>query len=107
MLVWTTNIEAQEVRNATHYGESYNGSGMSCTGRLYYSSDLTLVALSYADKAIYPCGTPLIIRGPYGQIEVTVTDTCPGCTNQVDLSEAGITAVCGGLGSCQVTISQP
>lgn len=100
-------VQAQEVRIATHYGESYNGSGMSCNGRPYWSSDTTLIALSYSDKQRFPCGTPLTVAGSAGTIQVTVTDTCGGCSNQVDLSEAGIIAVCGSLGSCQVIIYEP
>jgi hypothetical protein len=32
-------------------------------------------------------------------------DSCPGCgLNTIDLSEAGLTAICPGSGNCPVTI---
>lgn len=107
LVLGVTNINAQDTRQAVHYGISYNGSPMACSGRAYDSSATDIVALSYADMQRYPCGRRLYIQGEAGQISVVVEDVCPGCTTQVDLSESGITQVCGGLGSCQVLLITP
>lgn len=98
---------AQEYRTATHYGTEYNGNNMSCPNTPRYSSENNRVAaLSYEDKDRWPCGTHLVVTSPVGSIMVEVMDTCGGCgpRNMIDLSEAGITQVCGGLGSCMVEV---
>ena len=91
----------------THYGESYNGQPLGCGTGDYNSDDPTIVAVSPARYAEWPCGTRLTICGPAGCIEATRQDACPGCSaNVVDLSEAGFGAVYGpgASGSCRVTI---
>lgn len=107
LLVWMTgSASAQGITfNATHYGESYNGGGMFCGGR-YYSWDTSIVAVSPAYYDVWPCGTPLTVTGPAGAINAIRQDKCGGCgpRNQIDLSEAGIIAVCGSLGSCVVSV---
>lgn len=104
----------QEVRNAvagkvTHYGESYNGQPLGCTGRPYSSSDATIAASAWRPDGSRPyrCGQLLYVAGPAGGITVTVQDACPGCAwNHIDLSESGIEAVCGGRFTCAVTITR-
>jgi hypothetical protein len=54
-----------------------------------------------------PCGSPLRICGPTGCIEGGVReDSCPQCWGDwVDLSTAGIAAVCGPeVSSCNVSV---
>lgn len=85
----------------------YIGSGMSCHAEPYYIDSIHVAALSYADKDRWPCDTSLTVVGAVGSIVVRVTDTCGGCTNQIDLSEAGQIAVCGSLGdNCAVKVTK-
>lgn len=92
----------------THYGASYNGSVLGCSGAGYYSSvDDSIAAVGYPYSNEWPCGTALELANPVTQQTLVVIrkDTCPGCgANLIDLSEAGITAICGGLGGCTVTV---
>lgn len=88
---------------ATHYGEAYNGATLGCGTGTYSSSNVSIVAVSPSRYADWPCGTVFEVCGASGCIHGTRHDACPGCTsNHLDLSEAGITAVCGGLGTCQI-----
>ena len=81
----------------THYGESYDGQNMGCTGAgPYRSADPTIVAVGPSRYREWPCGTRLRVSGLGGSIDVVRTDSCPGCGhNHLDLSEAGIALVCG------------
>lgn len=91
---------------ATHYGISYQGQTMGCGGR-YDTNNPAILAVGPPLYASTPCGTQFQITGPAGTIIVQRTDSCPGCSNQlIDLSEAGITQVCGSLGSCVVTMER-
>lgn len=91
---------------ATHYGTSYNGQRMGCSG-IYTSANTAILAVP-PNMYHVPCGTPYMVVGPNGTIQVTRTDSCPGCgnytPNRIDLSEAGITVVCGGLYNCAVAL---
>lgn len=109
----------------THYGAAYNGGTMGCQhtaesrarvienggygDRIYRSGDPSIAASAYdltTGARPYPCGTVLSVSGPAGRIFVVIQDACPGCGwYHLDLSEEGITRVCGGLGKCQVRIS--
>lgn len=93
---------------ATHYGESYEGQPLGCGTGVYRSVDAGIVAVGPAQYAAWPCGTVLRVCGAAGCVEAIRQDACPGCSpNQLDLSEAGIAAVCGGaeVGRCEVTIT--
>lgn len=93
----------------THYGASYNGSPLGCTGRLYSSGDPSIVATAWRPDGsrTFPCGTVLRLSGPSGTILGVVQDACPGCGwYHLDLSEAGILAVCGGYGTCTVQVTE-
>lgn len=92
---------------ATHYGPSYQSQPMGCGGR-YDTANPVIVAVSPARYAMWPCGTEFEIAGPGGTVRAIRTDACPGCSaNMVDLSEAGSSAVCGGLPhTCSVTIRE-
>lgn len=100
------------VMGATHYGESYNGRQMACVrGDLYSSNDANIAAVGPTYRyGAWPCGTNLEVQGPHGTIMVTVRDYCPGCSSyypeKIDLSEAGIQVVCGGIHSCNVTVTK-
>lgn len=101
---------------ATHYGISYQGLPMGCPpvtmpagrpwGNRYETSDPQIVAAGAALAAVAPCGTLLEVCGPAGCIMAYRLDSCPGCDQygMIDLSEAGIVAVCGSQGSCSVTV---
>lgn len=93
---------------ATHYGESYNGSPLGCSGHGYYSSyNDSIAAVGPANYAQYPCGTPIQVCGPNACHTVVRRDSCPGCAaNMVDLSEAAIEIVCGGRFTCRVTFNK-
>ena len=76
---------------------------MGCGG-VYSSGDVSIAAVGPAYYGI-PCGTPLRVCGAAGCIVARRTDSCPGCAgNWIDLSEAGIVAVCGQLGRCSVSV---
>lgn len=96
-------VHGQEF-TVTHYGYEYNGRQMGCGG-MYSSSDTSIVAVSPIRYSQWPCGTVLQVTGPAGSIQVVRQDSCPGChANMIDLSEAGIIAVCGSLGTCRVEV---
>lgn len=100
-------VQAQDVTfRATHYGESYNGRPLGCTGMgVYSSNDSSIAAVGYPYSQTWPCGTVLELEGPAGTLTVIRQDTCPGCgADLIDLSEAGITQVCGSLGGCRVRV---
>ena len=91
----------------THYGESYNGQELGCGTGVYRSDDVGIVAVSPVQYSAWPCGTMLRVCGGDGCIDGSRQDACPGCERyQLDLSEAGITIVCGSeeVGTCPVTI---
>lgn len=91
---------------ATRYGESYNGLPLGCGTGDYSSGDTDIVAVGPARYADWPCGTGFTICGSNSCILAHRQDACPGCgANHLDLSEAGIEAVCGPeVGRCEVTI---
>jgi hypothetical protein len=91
---------------ATHYGPSFNGQPLGCGNGVYSSHDPSIVAVSPARYAEWPCGTQLQVCGPGGCVVATRQDACPGChPNVVDLSEAANSIVCGGQPhTCSVTI---
>lgn len=97
----------------THYGVSYQGSTLGCGGA-YDTNDPTIIAVGYGRGGSMPCGTFIQVCGENGCIVGTRQDSCPGCADyHLDLSEAGIAAVCGeGAGRCDVqfqvlTLEQP
>lgn len=98
-------------------GTNYEGSKLGCpaitlpAGRgdsLYHSSDRQIAAVPPSRYSTWPCGTPLQVCGVIGCIRVIRMDACPGCDASgviIDLSEAGIAAVCGqGAGRCPVSV---
>ena len=88
---------------ATHYGESYNGLPLGCGTGDYRSENPRIVAVSPARYVEWPCGTRFEICGDRGCIEGERHDACPGCgRDHLDLSEAGIAAVCGEVGTCAI-----
>lgn len=102
-----TNVRAQQEYTATHYGTSFQGRPLGCNGAGYYdSTNPRILAVGPSLYQTIPCGTQVTIVGPTGTLVVTRMDSCPGCDrlNMLDLSEAGITIVCGGLYTCKVTI---
>ncbi len=91
---------------ATHYGISYRGRSLGCGSGSYQSENVSIVAVSPARYAEWPCGTMFKVRGVSGEFVGTRQDACPGCgANTIDLSEAGLAQACGPeAGSCAVTI---
>lgn len=88
---------------ATHYGESYNGSPLGCGTGDYRSDNPRIVAVSPARYAEWPCGTQFEICGDAGCISAERHDACPGCgADHLDLSESGIAAICGEVGTCAI-----
>lgn len=92
--------------SATHYGaELYQGRTMACGGT-YETSDATIVAVGADLGLSAPCGTAIRVCGAAGCVDGTRVDTCGGCRGaHVDLSEAGMLAVCGAFGRCDVTVA--
>jgi hypothetical protein len=88
----------------THYGAHYNGQTLGCGTGVYDSDDATIIAVGPARDRQWSCGTLIQVCGTVGCIMALRQDSCPGCdANHVDLSEAGITAVCGeGVSLCDV-----
>ena len=93
---------------ATHYGVSYNGSRMGCSGEPYSSENETIIAVGAMHYGEWPCGTPLRVCGVAGCIVGFRQDSCPGCGSyHIDLSEAGINKACGDQADvCRVGIEQ-
>mgnify|MGYP001590776815 CR=1 FL=1 len=89
---------------ASHYGESYNGQPLGCGGGSYRSSDDSIVAVAPDRYGEWPCGTVFELCGSVGCIYAVRQDACPGCSrNHLDLSEAGVAAVCGAeVGTCAI-----
>lgn len=78
---------------------------MGCDGTLYDTENDTIIAVGPDHYYEWPCGTELLVCAAECLIGVR-QDACPGCgPGHLDLSEAGITRVCGyGSGYCRVTI---
>lgn len=75
-------------------------------GQLYDTNNSRILAVGPHMYSV-PMGTQYVVTGQAGSIVVERTDSCPGCgTTLLDLSEAGITAVCGSLGSCTITLER-
>jgi outer membrane biosynthesis protein TonB len=89
---------------ATRYADSLEGLTMACGGAFDQDNEfIVAVSLQY-DKA-WPCGTQLEICGSAGCIIGVRTDTCPGCPGgDIDMSRAGLQAVCGNQTGCSVVI---
>ena len=82
---------------ASSYHDSFTNKPMGCTGAgPYKPTDLTIIAVGPAMYDQYPCGTAIEVCGPKGCLTGLRKDACPGCQGyHVDLSRAGLTAVCG------------
>src|SRR6478672_1031303 len=82
---------------ATSYHDSFANKPMGCIGAgLYKPTDTTIVAVGPAMYDQFPCGTSIEVCGPKGCLTGVRKDACPGCqAYHVDLSRAGLTAVCG------------
>ena len=83
---------------ATRYGVSYEGQALGCGSGVYRTDDTAILAAPPDLYGEWPCGTKLrvvnLLTG--GFIEVYRLDSCPGCgNNHIDLSEAGISQLCG------------
>ena len=81
---------------------------MGCSGAgVYRSADPTILAAGPAYYAAWPCFTRLRVCGAAGCVDARRVDSCPGCLGAwVDLSEAGIIAVCGQYGRCNVSVEE-
>lgn len=83
--------------SATAYHDSFTNKKMGCTGAgPYLPTDISIIAVGPAMYDQFPCGTKIEVCGPKGCLSGVRKDTCPGClAYHVDLSRAGLTAVCG------------
>ena len=90
---------------ASSYSDSFANKPMGCTGAgPYKATDLTIVAVGPAMYNQFPCGTSIEVCGPKGCLTGVRKDACPGCQSyHVDLSRAGLTAVCG-TNACEVRL---
>jgi LysM repeat protein len=91
--------------SASAYHDSFTNKPMGCTGAgLYKPADLTIIAVGPAMYNQFPCGTSIEVCGPKGCLAGVRKDACPGCLDyHVDLSRAGLTAVCG-PNACEVRL---
>jgi hypothetical protein len=92
------------------YAEALAGHTLGCDGYGDYNpDDPSIVAVGWDLVDTFPCDAGMKICGPGGCILAIRQDTCPGCAGaDVDLSRAGIEAVCGADEvECDVTISGP
>jgi len=82
---------------ASSYADSFTNKPMGCIGAgLYKPTDTTIVAVGPSMYDQFPCGTSIEVCGPKGCLAGVRKDACPGCQGyHVDLSRAGLTAVCG------------
>jgi len=94
--------------SVTRYADSLEGNSLGCTQYGTYDPDNPLiVAVGPARHFEWPCGTPLRICGPAGCITAVRADSCPGCgPNHIDMSRAGVMAVCGNATGCSVTVQR-
>jgi len=90
---------------ASAYHDMFTNKPMGCTGAGPYTpTDVTIVAVGPAMYDQFPCGTAIEVCGPKGCLSGVRKDACPGCQSyHVDLSKAGLTAVCG-PNACDVRI---
>jgi LysM repeat protein len=90
---------------ASSYADSFANKPMGCTGAgPYKPTDTTIVAVGPAMYDQFPCGTSIEVCGPKGCLTGVRKDACPGCQSyHVDLSRAGLTAVCG-PNACEVRL---
>lgn len=90
---------------ASSYADSFTNKPMGCTGAgPYKPTDVTIVAVGPAMYDQFPCGTAIEVCGPKGCLSGVRKDACPGCQSyHVDLSRAGLTAVCG-PNACDVRV---
>jgi LysM repeat protein len=91
--------------SATSYADYFTGRMMGCMGAGPYSpTDVSIIAVGPAMHAQFPCGTKIEVCGPKGCLTGVRKDSCPGClAYHVDLSKAGLAAVCGPT-SCDVRV---
>ena len=90
--------------NVTRYADSLEGNTMACGG-VFDQDNAYIVAIGLQYDERWPCGTQLEICGTAGCITGVRTDTCPGCPGaDIDMSRAGVEAVCGNQGGCGVVI---
>lgn len=91
---------------ATRYADSLEGNPLGCGGT-FYQDDKTVVAVGWEYDEVWRCGDALQVCGAAGCINGIRKDTCPGCPGaDIDLSRAGLDAVCGNQDGCPVTITR-
>jgi LysM repeat protein len=90
---------------ASSYNDSFTNKPMGCIGAGRYTpTDITIVAVGPAMYDQFHCGSAIEVCGPKGCLTGVRKDSCPGCQSyHVDLSRAGLTAVCG-PNACDVRI---
>ena len=83
----------------------FTGRSMGCTGAgPYKPTDVTIVAVGPSLYDQFPCGTNIEVCGPKGCLTGQRKDACPGCKGaHVDVSRAGLAAVCG-VNACEVRV---
>ncbi len=92
---------------ATRYADSLEGGSMACGGAFDQDNEF-VIAVGYEYDKAWPCGTQLEVCGPAGCTLGVRTDTCPGCPGgDIDMSRAGLDAVCGNQTGCAVVIRKP
>ncbi len=90
--------------HATRYADSLEGNTMACGG-IFDQDNTFIIAVSLNYDKTWPCGTQLEVCGPASCIIGVRTDTCPGCPGaDIDMSRAGLQAVCDNQGGCSVVI---
>lgn len=94
---------------AQNYGPAYQGQPLGCAGAgLYDTTNVGIVAVGPSDALSWPCYTVLLVCGEYGCVTAQRLDYCPAChPGVIDMSEAGLVAVCGSLRRCPVQINLP
>jgi hypothetical protein len=88
----------------TRYADSLEGNTMACGGQFDQGNPF-IVAVGLEYDVAWPCGTELEICGSAGCTTGVRTDTCWGCTGaHIDMTRAGVDAVCGNQAGCDVVI---
>lgn len=100
------SLEGLIAGSVTRYADELEDNNLGCGG-VYDIENPYIIAVGWEYHEEWPCGTQLVVCGAAGCVLGIRADTCPGCTGgQIDMSRAGVEAVCGNASGCNVVIQR-